>query len=341
MLAQVPHPGYDGLQQRGHSHGILGARADVGHAEFQRGEGVMGPHIPPDLRAIGDAAGVDQPLHEAVEGRPGGEGLGQAGAGQVLEDDGAVGLQAGVAAGPEGRAGGQGQNVGQGVAHGVHAVDGEVAVLDPHVDVHAEDQHALGDDLMILHRLGVALVGGDLLAKPVREGMGGGRGDLQAALGGQIVDGRSLSKKRGFQLGHVVADRRAQLDHGGVQLRLDAGLELALLDLDGALFRLHELGDERFQLARLRVDDLVFFFDADGEGGRCHHGWFSLPPPKLPTFRKSWQLWGKRASYRQIIVSATTESTTARRASSLLALPPCCKKMRRWRSALVPRSITV
>jgi hypothetical protein len=54
-----------------------------------------------------------------------------------------------------------------------------------------------------------------------------------------------------------VADRRAQLDHRLVQLRLDLALD------HDHTFAVEKLRDEGAQFARLRVDDLIFLFDAD------------------------------------------------------------------------------
>ena len=56
--------------------------------------------------------------------------------------------------------------MGQEVARLVHHVDHQVAVVDPDVDVHAEDQHPPGELGQLLDVPGVALADGHLLVEP-------------------------------------------------------------------------------------------------------------------------------------------------------------------------------
>src|SRR5260370_41196825 len=81
------------------------------------------------------------------------------------------------------------------------------------------------------------------------------------------------------QLADVFADARAGLDDGLVQLVLHL-----LRDVRGSCG--DKLADVRTQFARRRVNNLEFFFNADGEA--VSHGvalWFA------------WSYWGLRASY--------------------------------------------
>ena len=68
------------------------------------------------------------------------------------------------------------------------------------------------------------------------------------------------AETRHFLTGHfnVRANRRAHFDDRIVQLAFHLVFKTRLAHLE-------HLGDVRFQLARLRIDDLKFFFDADGK----------------------------------------------------------------------------
>ena len=90
-------------------------------------------------------------------------------------------------------------------------------------------------------------------------------GDAHAVLARQADDLPAQPRDFRAGLGDVAADRRADLDDRVVHLPLDLVLE-PLLPLG------EELLDVRFQLARLRVDDLELFLDAEGEGRRWHGG---------------------------------------------------------------------
>ncbi len=104
----------------------------------------------------------------------------------------------------------------------------------------------------------VALSGRDDLVDPARERMRSRCGNLQA---GAFRGGHQLSPRAmhlNAQIADTVADARARLHDGLVQLGLD---------LFGYVRRClrNELGDVRTQLAGRRINDLKFFFDADGE----------------------------------------------------------------------------
>src|SRR3954468_4492490 len=96
--------------------------------------------------------------------------------------------------------------------------------------------------------------------------MRAGGGDFQAVPAGQAEARAAQLDKFGASLGRRAANLRAPFDDRLVQLRLD-------LLLEDEPARLQDLRDVRAQLARDRIDDLVFFLDADGE-----RRWFHKPP---------------------------------------------------------------
>src|SRR5579871_786244 len=147
VAAQLPQLGDDGLEDGGDADRLVDARADIADAELQRRVRVVRAHVPPDFRAVGDGVGGDQCIDEVLVIGPGGEGARDAAAWEVSEDDAAVRFQAGVASHPEGRAGGQAQDMRQQVTNDVHGVDQEFAVLDADMHVRPEDQQALGQFL--------------------------------------------------------------------------------------------------------------------------------------------------------------------------------------------------
>ncbi len=97
--------------------------------------------------------------------------------------------------------------------------------------------------------------------------MGARGGDLEAVARGQLDDRAAQVDQLGAHLRGRAADLGADLDDGLVQL----GLHL----LEEAVVRLEDLGDVRRQLARLRVDDLVLFLDAERERRGLHPGLLS------------------------------------------------------------------
>src|SRR5690606_15086016 len=97
------------------------------------------------------------------------------------------------------------------------------------------------------------------LAEPAAEGVSCGRNDGQVLLRRQVDDEAALPGKLLVRLGERLADGRAQLDHGLMQLRLDLALD------HDYPFAVEKLGDEGAQLARLGIDDLILFLDTDGQ----------------------------------------------------------------------------
>ena len=173
-----------GLDERGDGDGLLGAERDVAGADFDGVEEGMGANVPPDFFGVVDAVGADEQADIVFKFGVAREGVGDAGAGEVFKDLGAVAFVAGVEAEPEGRVGGQRHDVGQKVAHRVHDADGGLAVFDADVDVEAEDEVGAGDELQILDDLVIARVGIDLLGAPVGEGMGGAGDEYEVVLAG-------------------------------------------------------------------------------------------------------------------------------------------------------------
>src|SRR6476620_2739195 len=106
------------------------------------------------------------------------------------------------------------------------------------------------------------------------------RADAQAGPAREADDLAAQPRDLAPRFEDVAADRRADLDHRLVHLALDLVVQ--------PLFTLgEELLNVGPQLARLRVDDLKLFLDAEGEGRLRHEGRMSRttslrsadPPP--------------------------------------------------------------
>src|SRR5713226_178660 len=248
----------DGLCQCGDGNSLLYLGGDIAHAELKGAERGVRADVPPDFLAAVDAVELDEEAEEIFVGAPGFELLGDASAREAAKDGGAEGFQAGVAAHPERRAGGEREEVGKEVAHHVHHVDRGLLVGHGDVDVHAEDQERARELLQFLDDVLVAFAGGDDLIDPTGEGVRAGGGDLQAGAlgGGDQFAARAVHFDA--QLTDVFANLRAGLDDGLVHLVLD------LLD-DIRRSGGDELHDMRAELTCGGVDDLKFFFYADGK----------------------------------------------------------------------------
>ena len=233
-----------------------GAERDVADADFDGVEEGMRADVPPDFFGVVDAVGLDEEADVVFELGVAGEAVGQVGAGEVFEDFRAIALVAGVHAEPEGRVGGEREDVRKEVAQGVHDADGGFAVLDADVDVQAEDEVGAGDELQVFDDLGVAGVGVDLLDAPVGEGMGGAGDEDEAVLFGEGDHIAAEVEEIFLSVLDGLADAGADLDDGLVHLGLDALFE-AELALGEHLGR-----DVRAEIAGFGVDGLVFLFDA-------------------------------------------------------------------------------
>ena len=193
--------------------------------------------------------------------------LGRAGARQAVGDRAAIGLEAGVLAGPERRARRQRQEMGQEVADLVHQIDAQVLVLDLGVDVHAADHLAPGQHLQVIGQDPVALLVGALLVGPGREGMGRGGHDRHAVPARSFGHGPPQPFELGARGSDLAADRRADLD-----LRLQQLVGHLLPERLAAVG--HELRRGRAdQFAAHRVDQEVLLLDAQPQAGSSgRHG---------------------------------------------------------------------
>src|SRR5713101_4976405 len=204
----------DGLRESGDSDGFFDFGGDVAHAELESAERGMGANVPPDLFAAVDGIELHEKAEKIFVGAPGFELFGNAGAREAAEDSGAERFQAGVAAHPEGRTGGEREEVREEIADHVHHVDRGLFVGHGNVDVHAEDQQRTRELLQFFDNVLVTLAGGNNLVDPARERMGACGGDLQAgALGGSHKFATG-AMHFDAQFADVFANFRAGLDDG-------------------------------------------------------------------------------------------------------------------------------
>ena len=95
----------------------------------------MGSDVPPNLFGVIDAFGSYEEVDVVFELGVAGECVGDAGAGEVFKDLGAIAFVSGVEAEPEGGVGGERHDVGEEVSHGVHDAYGGFTVFNADVDV--------------------------------------------------------------------------------------------------------------------------------------------------------------------------------------------------------------
>ncbi len=217
----------------------------------------MRPQIPPDLLAVVDALRADEQLDVVLELVVRAELGRDPGPGEALPDDLPVRLQPGRPGEPERARGRDREQMRQEVARLVHDLDARLAVGNADVHVEAEDEQLADDVLKLLLEHLVALLVGDLLLLPVREGMRPGGGDPQAR-------GPEERRERPAQPQHLLAgladvgaDLRAHLDDRLQHLRLHLVSEMRPRG-----------GEERVDVAAqlpLGVDDLELLLDADRE----------------------------------------------------------------------------
>ena len=184
--------------------------------------------------------------------------IGDAGAREPAKDGRPIRLQARIAPHPEGRAGGEREQVREEVARGVHEVDGRAAVGHRHVDVHAEDEQRACELLELFDDVLVPLAGGDDLIDPVREGVRAGRGHGEARAIGGCAELAAHPQHFALELQHVRANGRAQFDDGLMHFPLDL-----IAQRQGA--RGEQLAHVGTKRPGGGVDDLELFFDANGE----------------------------------------------------------------------------
>jgi hypothetical protein len=143
----------------------------------------------------------------------------------------------------------------QEIPRDVRRIDQEVAILDPDVDVRAEDQQLPREILHRVLRADVALERGDLLIDPVRERVRSRRPRSRVLEPASSITPRL---RRTELFAHFL--RRATNVVSRPRRSTDAA---RASPARGSVVVLEQLRDVRLQLASLRVDDLVLFFDAD------------------------------------------------------------------------------
>jgi hypothetical protein len=130
------------------------------------------------------------------------------------------------------------------------------------VHVRAEDEELLREILEVLLHPDIALQRGDLLSHPIGEGMRAGGSDLEPALRGEIDDRAAQPHQLRAKIRWTSAHLAPDFDHRLVQL----GLHF----FEDQVIALEDLRDVRPELACGGVDDLVLFFDAEGEAWGAH-----------------------------------------------------------------------
>src|SRR5438270_5943367 len=137
-------------------------------------------------------------------------------------------------------------------------MDRRVAARNSHVDVETENEVRTRELLHVPDDFFIALAFGDELVAPMRKWMRAGGSDPQSGFAGE-------RSELAPQFDHVFArmgDRRtnlcAQLDYRLMHLGLDLFLQQNFAAFEDFL-------NVRAQLARLRIDDGEFLFDAEGE----------------------------------------------------------------------------
>src|SRR2546421_5570761 len=137
-------------------------------------------------------------------------------------------------------------------------MDSRIAARNSHVRVETENEVRTRELLHVADDFFVALAFGDELVAPMRKGMRAGRSDPQPGFARQRSE---LASKLDYVLARM-GDRRtnlrAQLDDRLMHLGFDLFFQQNFAALENLL-------NVRPQLARLRIDDGEFFFDAEGE----------------------------------------------------------------------------
>jgi hypothetical protein len=175
----------------------------------------------------------------------------------------AVRLQPGIPPHPERRARRECQQVRQKVPDLVHQVDHDRPIRQADVDVEAENQERPRELLQFLDDVVVTNAGRDDLIFPARKRMSARSGHGKTDPLGRIRQLPAIAEDLLAKLGHVAADLRAHFDDRLMHLALD-------LVSQHRCTRRQKLGDVRPQLSALRVDDLEFLLDAEGEA--VHEG---------------------------------------------------------------------
>src|SRR6267154_594798 len=248
----------NGLGEGGDGDGFFDLGGDVAHTELKSAERGMGANVPPDFLAAVDAVELDEETKKIFVGAPGLELFGHAGAREAAENGGAERFQAGVAAHPEGRTGGEREQVREEIADHVHHVDGGLFVGHGDVNVHAKNQQGTRELLEFFDNVLVTLAGRNDLVDATGEGVGACGGDLQSGALGGSNQFTTCAMHLDTELADVFANFRAGLDDGLMHLVLDLFDDVRRSGGD-------ELHHVRAELAGSGINNLKFFFYADGE----------------------------------------------------------------------------
>src|SRR5262249_26238003 len=128
VALEAPQHAEEAAIERGDGDAVVKAGADIGDPHLQRRETLARADVPPELRCVLDEPGLDEDADMAAILAPALEALGDAGPRQPVEDADAVEHEAGVLAAPEGRGGGEREEMRQEVADLVHEVDAKIVV---------------------------------------------------------------------------------------------------------------------------------------------------------------------------------------------------------------------
>jgi hypothetical protein len=232
---------------------MLDARLAVHRTDLDRAELGVRANVVPEVRVVLHHAGVDHELDLALVVLPVAIGRRDTDARERAEDRRACRSQPGAVGAPERRVGAERQQDRDVHAHAVGDVDRLVGVVEPDVDVLAEDDLLARDEAQRADEVAVAGPGDDPLVLPHREGMRARRADHQVLASCGLVD---------------LPAQRSQLVAGldGVRARIGRDLQDRLheLRLDLAVRRvLEERLDRVHQVERPGVADHQLLFDAD------------------------------------------------------------------------------
>ncbi len=232
---------------------VVQPRAHVHDPGLERRITGAGPQVPPDTRGVFDETGVHEDIDVALVLRVARESFRKTGARQRIEDREPVTLETRIAAFPERRGTGQGQQVRQEVRHLVHQVDAQFVVVDADVDVHAADEQAPRCSLHLDGQCVVAVLLRLLLFGPAAERVRRGGDRRHAVVRSHVDDDAAQPPQFDFRFLDVVTDLGADLDLRAQEL----GRHLRAATL-------FALGHETFrrvdhQAARLLVDEQVLF----------------------------------------------------------------------------------
>src|SRR6185436_7135165 len=173
---------HKGLDVGGKRHGLLDPRDRVHHAHLDRAEAGMEPDVPPDMRVVGDAAGLLQLADDLrVIGIVPEAGRGPR-ARERGEDHLAARGEPGRLTAPKRRVRGEGEKFGQVEEERARDLDRLFRVVDRDMDVQTEDELAARDVLELVDEIPVAVSCGDALALEEAERVRAGGAYAHAAL---------------------------------------------------------------------------------------------------------------------------------------------------------------